>query len=76
MFALVLMAVIRRLYDTRVYSTVRVALGQAQTGRAGALPISTLNARLGKGRELTLPVTLRRWLRLSEITERLNAAEA
>ena len=52
MFVLVLFAVARRLYDTRVYSAIRVAMGQAQSSRAAGLPISTLNARLGMGREL------------------------
>jgi len=62
--ALVALAVIRRVYDTRVYSAIRVAFGTAQTERGTGLPISTLNAQIGMGRELvefleeTLPMVL------------------
>ena len=49
---LILVSVIRRAYDTRVFGTVRVEMGKAQAARAANLPISTLNARLGMGREL------------------------
>ncbi len=52
MVALVLVAVIRRIYDTRVYGTIRVELGFAQVERSPALPVSALNARVGMGREL------------------------
>ena len=49
---LIVVSVIRRAYDTRVFGTVRVELGKTQAARAANLPISTLNARLGMGREL------------------------
>ena len=52
MTALIVISVIRRAYDTRVFGTVRVALGASQTVRAPDLPVSTQNARLGMGREL------------------------
>ncbi len=50
--ALVALAVVRRLYDTRAYGTVRIELGRAQAARSAALPVSALNARLEMGREL------------------------
>lgn len=62
--ALVALAVIRRVYDTRVYSAIRVEFGRAQTERGGGLPISILNAQVGMGRELvgfleeTLPMVM------------------
>lgn len=52
MAALICVAVIRRLYDTRVYGTVRVELGREQASRSAELPVSALNARLAMGREL------------------------
>ena len=52
MAALIAMAVIRRVYDTRVYGTIRVELGRAQAARSSDLAVSALNARLGMGREL------------------------
>lgn len=52
MAALIVVAVARRVYDTRVYGTVRVELGKEQATRSVDLPISALNARLGMGREL------------------------
>lgn len=52
MAALIAIAVIRRVYDTRVYGTIRVELGRAQAARSKDLAISALNARLGMGREL------------------------
>lgn len=52
MAGLILLSVLRRLYDTRVYGTIRVEAGLAQTARASDLPVSKLNARLGMGREL------------------------
>lgn len=64
MAALIAVSVIRRIYDTRVYGTVRVELGRAQAARSQDLSVSTLNARLGMGRELvdflehTLPQAL------------------
>ncbi|WP_170406439.1 ABC transporter six-transmembrane domain-containing protein [Ruegeria arenilitoris] len=52
MVALTLIGVIRRIYDTRVYGTIRVELGKAIAARFSNLPISSLNARIGMGREL------------------------
>ncbi|QFT74052.1 ABC transporter six-transmembrane domain-containing protein [Ruegeria sp. THAF33] len=52
MVALTLIGVIRRIYDTRVYGTIRVELGKALAARFSNLPISSLNARIGMGREL------------------------
>ncbi|WP_170429839.1 ABC transporter six-transmembrane domain-containing protein [Ruegeria arenilitoris] len=52
MVALTLIGVIRRIYDTRVYGTIRVELGRAIAARFSNLPISSLNARIGMGREL------------------------
>lgn len=52
MAALIAVAVIRRLYDTRVYGTIRVEMGKAQAARSAQLPVSSLNARVGMGREL------------------------
>ena len=49
---LIVVSVLRRLYDTRAYGTMRVEVGIAQTGRSVGTPVSTLNARLGMGREL------------------------
>ncbi len=49
---LIVVGVVRRIYDTRVYGTIRVALCTALTERAGDSPVSTVNARLGMGREL------------------------
>ncbi len=64
MGGLIAVAVSRRIYDTRVYGTIRVDLGKAQTERSTGLPVSTLNARIGMGRELvdfleeTLPLAV------------------
>jgi len=52
MAALIGVAVFRRVYDTRVYGTVRVELGREQAARSAELPVSALNARLAMGREL------------------------
>lgn len=52
MAALIAVAVTRRVYDTRVYGTIRVELSKAQVARSADIPVSTLNARLGMGREL------------------------
>jgi len=52
MSALIVTAVIRRIYDTRVYGTLRVEMGREQARRSAQLPVSSLNARLGMGREL------------------------
>ncbi len=45
-------AVLRRFYDTRAFGTIRVELGMTQVARAERTPVSTLNARIGMGREL------------------------
>ena len=64
MAVLIVAAVIRRIYDTRAYGTIRVELGKAQAARSHHVPVSTLNARLGMGRELvdfleeTLPAAM------------------
>ena len=61
---LIVLAVMRRLYDTRVYSAIRVDLGRAQTVRGENLSLSKLNARIAMGRELvqfleeTLPMVM------------------
>ena len=52
MGALIVLSVLRRVYDTRAYGTIRVELGKALVARSTTLRISTLNARLGMGREL------------------------
>lgn len=52
MAALIVIAVIRRIYDTRVYGAIRVEMGREQATRSAELPVSSLNARLGMGREL------------------------
>jgi len=44
--------VIRRLYDTRVYSKMRVSMCEAMSIRMKDRSVSSLNARLGMGREL------------------------
>lgn len=49
---LIVVAVLRRIYDTRAYGTIRVEVGKAQVDRSARVPVSTLNARLGMGREL------------------------
>lgn len=64
MTVLIVVAVIRRIYDTRAYGTIRVELGTAQAVRSQDVPVSTLNARIGMGRELvdfleeTLPTAM------------------
>lgn len=50
--ALIATSVARRIYDTRAYGTIRVELGKSLADRSGDVAISTLNARLGMGREL------------------------
>lgn len=49
---LVALGVLRRLYDTRVYSRIRVRLGEALASRSADVPVSSLTARLGMSREL------------------------
>lgn len=64
MALLIILSVVRRAYDTRVYGAIRVALGRAQVARARGAEVSTLNARISMGRELvdfleeTLPLAL------------------
>lgn len=50
--SLITVGVIRRLYDTRVYSKIRVRMGESMAERMQNRSISSLNARLGMGREL------------------------
>ena len=52
MCILVIIAMGRRLYDTRAYGTVRVQLGQELHRRHQDLPVSAHNARLNMAREL------------------------
>lgn len=52
MLLLTLVAVGRRIYDTRIYGTIRVDLGLALNQRQGTQPVSVCNARLDMGREL------------------------
>jgi hypothetical protein len=50
--ALTIVAVGRRIYDTRCYGTMRVAFGAELVSRKPDLAISTSNARLQMGREV------------------------
>ncbi len=50
--ALIAVSVVRRVYDTRAYGTIRVELGEELIGRSAYIPISSQNARLGMAREL------------------------
>lgn len=50
--ALGVMAVLRRVYDTRVYGTIRTRLGARVHRRSHGLRVSTTNARLDMAREL------------------------
>ncbi len=52
MLLLTLVAVGRRLYDTRIYGTVRVDLGVALNHQQSNQPVSIRNARLDMSREL------------------------
>lgn len=52
MAVLTVVATGRRVYDTRAYGSMRVALGGAQADRAGEEAVSVTNARLLMGREL------------------------
>ena len=64
MAVLIAVSVLRRVYDTRVYGTIRVELGKTQAARSPNLSVSALNARLSMGRELvdfleeTLPLAM------------------
>ncbi len=52
MTVLVVVAVTRRVYDTRAYGTIRVQLGEELQQRHQELPVSNRNARLNMSREL------------------------
>jgi len=52
MALLLMVATGRRVYETRAYGAMRVALGQAQAHRAGGEAVSVTNARVLMGREL------------------------
>jgi len=52
MVLLTLVMVGRRIYDTRIYGTIRVDLGLALNQRQAHQPVSVCNARLDMGREL------------------------
>lgn len=49
--AVTLFSVLRRVFDTRAYGTMRVYLGRHVVERLGNLPVSQLNARLDMARE-------------------------
>ena len=49
---LIALSVARLLYDTRVYGTIRVELGNELIGRSEDIPVSGQNARLEMAREL------------------------
>lgn len=49
---LLVTATARRVYDTRAYGTMRVALGKAQAARGTGDTVSVVNARVLMGREL------------------------
>ncbi len=49
---LIAVSVVRRLYDTRIFGAIRVEFGKALAERSGNGSVSTLNARIGMGREL------------------------
>lgn len=50
--ALVAVAVLRQIIDTRIFGTMRVELGQVLADRNRGLPVSALNARVLMAREL------------------------
>lgn len=52
LLALVVVAVLRQIIDTRIFGTMRVELGQALADRNRGLPVSALNARVLMAREL------------------------
>ena len=52
LITLIVFSVLRRVYDTRAYGTIRVHLGEEMARRSTELPVSKLNARLNMGREL------------------------
>ena len=49
---LIVISVLRRIYDTRVFGDIRVATSVKLEQQSPDLPVSTLNARLEMGREL------------------------
>ena len=52
MAALLLVASVRRTYDTRCYGTMRVRFGAEVVNRIGERPVSQVNARLDMSREM------------------------
>ncbi len=52
MGALIVVASVRRVYDTRAYGTMRVRLGLELVSRGGGRPVSEVNARLDMSREM------------------------
>ena len=52
MGALIVVAVGRRVYDTRAYGTMRVRFGAELVSRSSKRPVSQVNARLGMSREM------------------------
>ncbi|MEM9209282.1 MAG: ABC transporter six-transmembrane domain-containing protein, partial [Pseudomonadota bacterium] len=52
MGALVFVASLRRVFDTRAYGTMRVRLGSELVARSDSQPVSTVSARLGMSREM------------------------
>lgn len=50
--SLVVVAVLRRFYDTRAYSGIGVEFAQELIRRSGDEPVSTVNARVAMGQEL------------------------
>ncbi|MEM7301483.1 MAG: ABC transporter six-transmembrane domain-containing protein [Pseudomonadota bacterium] len=49
---LILLSVARRIYDTRIYGTIRVEFGEELISRSSRKSVSTQNAQLGMSREL------------------------
>jgi ABC-type siderophore export system fused ATPase/permease subunit len=52
MGALLVVSVVRRIYDTRVYGTMRVWFGSELVQRSSERSVSKMNARLDMGREM------------------------
>ena len=51
-FVLIVVAVLRRIYDTRIYGTMRVKLGVELAERSRGKPLSQTNARVTMSREI------------------------
>jgi len=51
-FVLIVVAVLRRVYDTRIYGTMRVKLGVELAERSRGKPLSQTNARVTMSREI------------------------